>query len=489
MREPRAERKRRWLVGLAGVVLIAAASWWAAIGPGGIGAGRGLSGAEECGIRVAGSSVLALTVMPDLVSAFLRQSGYEKVDAPNVSAASTSIVGRRGHVRCTIEIGASTAVDGLDELARGTARIALAGRPINDRDISRLAAAGAGDFSAEQVSTEHVVAIDAAAVIVNKANVIKEISVDQIRDIAIGATRNYSALGGADAPISLYLPLEGNRADDFPNDSVTTRHPAFESIGQRAKLFSPEAKLFASLRADRNGLSVVSLATLPAGHEFKLLPVRAGPTVSAATHEAIRDRRYPIIRRLFFYVRPEAAQQDPFVQRMVAFATSKDAAPVFTKHGFVPISEVIDDGAAWGSRPRCLLGTAEATAVEAATRGAQRFGQPLRFDAGGTALNGQSSEQLKTSAPKLEEIVRAGGAVVIVGHSDALGDPQRNRDQAQLRAVAVRAALEKLGVFGTMTESAGEMCHIAENVSEAGRKQNQRVEIWVRPPAKRETQP
>lgn len=485
----RSERRTAgWLPGLLAVFALAGASWWGALGPWGNGGGRGLLSIEECGIRISGSSVMVDTVMPDLVSAFLAQSGYDSVEAPRLTDTGFIGVGKRGTVACTLQVVASSSYEGLGDLASGSARIALAGRPINDRDVARLAAAGAGDFAADRVLAEHVVAIDPVAVIVNRSNSAREISTDQIRDIALGVTRRFGALGGPDGPINLYLSSDGNLPHDFPNDTVTTRHPAFETIGERAKLFPRDRDLMAPLRADPNGLAFLSLSLLPPDHDFKILQVRAGPNAQAPSVAAAQSRQYPIIRRLFLYVRPQSMQDDPFVQRFIAFASSEAGRAIFLRHNFAPPPQTSRNGLDLAP-PRCLLGTAEANAVGIATRGAARIDRPLQFEPDSLELTAESKASLDRLAETLREVFSSGGTATLIGHSDAAGEPQRNREVALRRAIAVREALERKGVFGLTAESAGEMCHIAENSTDAGRHQNQRVEIWIRRAATEGTTP
>lgn len=71
----------------------------------------------------------------------------------------------------------------------------------------------------------------------------------------------------------------------------------------------------------------------------------------------------------------------------------------------------------------------------------------------------------------------------IVGHTDSTGARQRNIDLSQLRAASVGNYLISQGVAGTriVSRGVGPDQPIASNASEAGRQQNRRVEINLRP--------
>jgi outer membrane protein OmpA-like peptidoglycan-associated protein len=73
--------------------------------------------------------------------------------------------------------------------------------------------------------------------------------------------------------------------------------------------------------------------------------------------------------------------------------------------------------------------------------------------------------------------------IEVVGHSDSKGARQSNMDLSQQRAQNVANYLMSQGVSGgrVMTRGAGPDQPIASNETEAGRMQNRRVEITLRP--------
>ena len=76
-------------------------------------------------------------------------------------------------------------------------------------------------------------------------------------------------------------------------------------------------------------------------------------------------------------------------------------------------------------------------------------------------------------------------SVTVVGYTDSVGTAQANRDLSQRRAAAVGDYLIERGVARNriVVDSRGEEEPIASNDSEAGRAQNRRVEMLVRPMA------
>ena len=75
--------------------------------------------------------------------------------------------------------------------------------------------------------TQVPVAWDALAVIVNKTNPVQNISLDDLRRVYRGEIRNWSQLGGADAPVELLV-----RKGKISGVGRTTRKLLFDNYDQ-----------------------------------------------------------------------------------------------------------------------------------------------------------------------------------------------------------------------------------------------------------------
>jgi outer membrane protein OmpA-like peptidoglycan-associated protein len=72
--------------------------------------------------------------------------------------------------------------------------------------------------------------------------------------------------------------------------------------------------------------------------------------------------------------------------------------------------------------------------------------------------------------------------VLIIGHSDSVGDPERNRQLSKRRAELVKQIFVEnfdLPANRLITEGAGETRPIASNASSDGRRANRRVEVLI----------
>ncbi|WP_341522099.1 OmpA family protein [Pseudomonas sp. G.S.17] len=104
------------------------------------------------------------------------------------------------------------------------------------------------------------------------------------------------------------------------------------------------------------------------------------------------------------------------------------------------------------------------------------------FDAGKAELKPDSDKVLINALLAIKS--RPGWLIVIVGHTDATGDPQQNLQLSQARASAVRDWLQRVGEIPSgcfAVQGVAASLPIASNDTEAGRIANRRVDIRLVP--------
>ena len=105
----------------------------------------------------------------------------------------------------------------------------------------------------------------------------------------------------------------------------------------------------------------------------------------------------------------------------------------------------------------------------------------VSFASGSASLDSKLFPTLDRIAGTLNEYPET--TITVVGHTDSQGGDEANRTLSRSRATAVADYLGQRGVRrDRMTiDSRGELEPIADNGTEAGRAQNRRVEMLVRP--------
>lgn len=109
-----------------------------------------------------------------------------------------------------------------------------------------------------------------------------------------------------------------------------------------------------------------------------------------------------------------------------------------------------------------------------------RFDSSVLFPVDSAVIGTNGRSTLEEVATVLSDFPRT--AVVVQGHTDSTGSEEHNLDLSERRAKAVRNHLVTRGVTdGRMTSlGLGEGYPVASNDSEAGRRQNRRVEILLK---------
>jgi len=107
------------------------------------------------------------------------------------------------------------------------------------------------------------------------------------------------------------------------------------------------------------------------------------------------------------------------------------------------------------------------------------FESGLMFDFDSDQLRPEARKNLDNLAANLSSF--GDSKLVLVGHTDAVGDASYNQSLSERRAMAVTSYLAAHGVPSTRMVSAGrgETEPIASNDTEPGRQQNRRVEVAV----------
>ena len=104
----------------------------------------------------------------------------------------------------------------------------------------------------------------------------------------------------------------------------------------------------------------------------------------------------------------------------------------------------------------------------------------LQFEPGSSTLTAESQSQLEGILAQAS--ARAGGEIVVVGHTDRTGSPQANDTLSLQRAQAVRELLIKRGFASELVEAVGrgEREPVVPTEANVNEPRNRRAEIIVR---------
>lgn len=169
-----------------------------------------------------------------------------------------------------------------------------------------------------------VVAIDGIAVIVNPANKIVDISLEDIAKVYTGEISNWKEIGGDDAEIVLI----GREAGSGTRDGFESITKTTDKAKYRQELTST-GDVLTTVSQNPNAIGYVSLASIK--DTVKALTVDG----VLPTEDAIKDGSY-VVQRPFILVTQKDKALSEAAQKFFNFSTSKEAHELILKAGVVP---------------------------------------------------------------------------------------------------------------------------------------------------------
>ena len=179
------------------------------------------------------------------------------------------------------------------------------------------------DDEKAQGLTETVLAYDGIAIIVNPANKVDDLTLEQIAKIYTGEATNWKDVGGEDAEIVLV----GREAGSGTRDGFETITETKDACKYRQELTST-GDVIATVSQNPNAIGYASLAAI----KDTVKAVKVNGVV--ASEETVKDGSY-VVQRPFVLVTKDGAALSETAQAFFDFATSADAVEIISTAGAV----------------------------------------------------------------------------------------------------------------------------------------------------------
>ncbi|MCX7597888.1 MAG: phosphate ABC transporter substrate-binding protein [Armatimonadetes bacterium] len=235
----------------------------------------------------------------------------------------------KSHQHILVSVTGGGSGTGIAALVEGTCDIAQASREIKKDELEKAVAAG-------RRCVERVVAWDGVAVIVNPANPVSKVTLEQLSDLFQGKITNWRELGGPDAPVVLLARETSSGTHAFFKKRVLQLGGKRKGADYAAAaiLSTSSQTIHDEVASNPNAIGYVGLAYIE--EDVKALAVAEtpdGPFVPP-TVETVMNRTYPISRPLYVYAdgEPEGATKE-----FLDFALSPLGQSLVTDMGFVPV--------------------------------------------------------------------------------------------------------------------------------------------------------
>ena len=239
--------------------------------------------------------------------------------ALNGSTSMEKVVGALGEQFMSDNSGVSVTYDatgsgaGIEAASNGSADIGLSSRALKDEEVA-----------SGLVGT--TVALDGIAVIVNPANGVEDLTVEQIAKIFTGEITDWSELGGTAGTISCI----GREAGSGTRDGFESITGTKDACKMDQELTSTGAVIEA-VAGNPNAIGYASLSAL----KDTVKAVTVGGV--ACSEETVLDGSYEIQRPFVFVTKDGVALSDQ-AQAFFDFATSSAANDLIRGAGAVPVA-------------------------------------------------------------------------------------------------------------------------------------------------------
>ena len=216
---------------------------------------------------------------------------------PVVTACAESFMTRNPKADVIVRGGGSG--DGIAALLHGLVDVGMTSRDLSKRERDYALSKGIE-------ITQFPLALDAIAIVVNRANPVAGLSLPQVQSVFTGKVRNWRELGGEDREIRLFGRSAGSGTATLFAERVVGEMPQANSV---ENLPTNEA-IVAQVAAQPAAIGYAGLGALTGARDrIKAVSIRDDqqPAAAAATPEAIRSGRYPLARTLSFVTAREAS--------------------------------------------------------------------------------------------------------------------------------------------------------------------------------------
>lgn len=247
-------------------------------------------------IVIKGSDTLGAKMVPQLAEAFKAKMAAQGIDV-------------------AFEIAAEGSSTGVASVIDGTAEIGMSSRDVKEKEIAKAQSKGVE-------INKITVAKDGIALIVNEANPLDSIALEEVELIFSGDAADWSAISAQTGSISAYT-----------RNTSSGTYAVFQKMAMGSRDYGSETQKMAGneqiaseVAKNMNGIGYVGLAYLSTPG-IKVLPVNGAQPDS---------KDYPLARPLY-YLTNKVEPLSPLAQQFINFSLSEAGQKIVKSVHFLPV--------------------------------------------------------------------------------------------------------------------------------------------------------
>lgn len=211
----------------------------------------------------------------------------------------------------TVNYSGTGSGTGIQSTIDGTCDLGLSSRALKDEEKQNGA-------------VENIVALDGVAVVINPANGVEDLTVEQIAQIFTGEITNWSELGGTDGEIAVFGREAGSGTRGAFEEIV-----GVEDTCKYTNEYSSTGDVIGNVASNPNAIGYASLSAV--NDTVKAVKVNG----VAPSEDTVKDGSYEI-QRPFVMVTKDGAAPSDATQAFLDYAMSGDVADIIRAAGAVP---------------------------------------------------------------------------------------------------------------------------------------------------------
>lgn len=218
---------------------------------------------------------------------------------------------------------------GIAALISGTADIAISSRTMKEKEINKAKANG---IEPNEIKT----ALDGLAVVVNPANPVSRLTIDELADIFTGKIKNWKEVGGVNLPIVI-LSREVNSGTHV----YFKEHVLRKENEKSTEEFSPAALLMPSSQAiadeiaqNSNAIGYYGMGYISLNQKVIAVARDKNSPYAEPVLANVQNNSYPISRPLLIYTK---GQPQGIVKAFLDFVLSEEGQEIVKKTDFAPV--------------------------------------------------------------------------------------------------------------------------------------------------------
>lgn len=235
------------------------------------------------------------------------------------------------HPEISIAVTGGGSGTGIAALINGTTTIAQSSRDMKPEEKEAVRKATGKDV------VEYTVALDALAVIVNPANPVSELSIDQLSDIFTDKITNWKEVGGADEPM-LVLSRERNSGTHvyFLEEVLRRGNAKGPEEFAVSVLMMPSSQAIAQeVARSHAAIGYLGLGYVTKEHKAVAVKKTAADAGVPPSVETAQNKTYPISRPLHIYT---AGELEGASKEFIDFTSSPEGQEIVRQMDFVPLT-------------------------------------------------------------------------------------------------------------------------------------------------------